>query len=505
MKNKLLDKVLVVVILIASILMPVISYSEDNNDYQVKRVVSIVLDDSKSMLTNGQDYYYANYTLQNLIGMMNDTDEMNVVYLSEVDKNNKYEMKDADKRKKYIDNLKHYNKKTDTTNFVAVDTAAEYLKSKKSLYGSDNSYRYYLVVITDGNFENYPDNFTKYLGDLRDNFIGSYFKGIFIGIGDNISSNLKSSVLANQDYHYISSNGKEDIVNAVFTAHDLIYNREIIDEKYLNYGSNNNTISFDAKENVNRVIVLEQNQNAKVKNIEASNGNIDDQIYFECEKTNSPRINSVIVHGKSNLGPLKKGNININFDKPVDKSNNNMRVMVEYTGAEAKDKIITPTQPITPTSPPTQPTTPTPPILPPNPNIEMPNYIFPIFPFILLALLLGYFFKNRLDTKTHGIEKWSGKKRINDSSIIKVHGGSKFVPYAAESGMGADLQIKATNKKDKVIVPQKFLTSDMKLEGESINTERDLTLYENMKLTKLEDGKEITYIYKYYPNEEVDV
>lgn len=668
------------------------SYSE-NKDEKVKRVISFVCDDSFSMLENGQDYYYANYTLQNIVGMMNDTDELNVVYLSDVNKNNMHNMSNVNSRTNYIKELKSYTRQTTKTDFTALDTAVDYLENKKLLYGNDNSYKYYLVVITDGNFDNYPDNFSKYLSDLRDKFIGAYFKGIFIGVGDKISNNFKTSVLANDNYHYISSNGNEDIVNAVFEAHDLIYNRELINENELNYFNSNKSLWFDAKANVNKLIILEQNQNAKVLNVTSGNVEMDNKIAFECDKVNAPILKSVITHTDNKLGPIPKGRVNIDFDNIVNKSYNNARIFVEYTGAEAVDKVVMtttkkttkekddtsdnpiiepeddgedknkpvleseesgtddskpfpnkPKEPVTieptdlidpTTTSRVEPTTiiddpdPSPTIwhFCPCPIVKLLLILFlicllkalydkkqnrniyrtsveynnknyeryrfyenyynrritiliilillmllllllchlfwcrciwyhcftkcwwwpsgcgcarhistqtispitstssiplatisqvpgptpipitniPIVPFIILGILAGYLFKNRFDTKYHGFEKWQGKNKLNNNNIISVNSMSKFIPYVSESGMGSDLSIKATNKIDRVIVPKKFLSPNMKLEGEPIDVSRDLILYENMRLMDKVDGKDITYIYRHYPGFETDV
>ena len=702
-----LKKILFCVIIFAIVILTSIYNYGDNNDYKVKRVISFVCDDSFSMLENGQDYYYANYMLQNMVAMMNATDELNVVYLSDVNKNNMHNMSNIESRKNYITELKNYSRQTTKTDFAALETAVDYLKDKKSLYGNDNTYKYYLVVITDGNFDNYPSNFSKYLSDLRDNFVGSYFKGIFIGVGDKISANLKNSVLLNNDYHYISSNGNEDIIKAVFEAHDLIYNRTTLKEEELNYFNNNNSLWFNAPKNINRVIVLEQNQNAKVTEVLSGNTTMDNKIAFECDKMNYPILKSRVTHTEKDDGLLPKGRVDLYFDKPVDKSYGVTRVIVEYTDAESKDNtvkettknteqttesssippvvneesdtgtrelpndqldktkepkdepvsekkedpvlpgphissvghscpcppikvllvlflisllkaihdkkvnrdnynnnyknpnnidhtnvsynqvaynnyrkneeyynkritirsiiiallvllwmlcqlfwcrcnfitcwskcwwaqggcgcstarcsmlttmpvstnepiIIEPTEPTTPTEPtiPTEPTTLTEPTTmptpdPPTPTPPLPK--IPIVPFIVLGLLGGYLFKNRFDTKFHGFEKWDGKTKINDNNIININKVSKFIPYVPESGLGSDLSIKAAKKKDRVVVPKKFLTSDMKLEGEQIDINQDLILYEDMKPTNKVNGKEIIYIYKHYPGFEVDV
>lgn len=677
-------KILYSCLLIFSITIFAIKTFAASDDFEVKRVLSLVYDDSFSMIQNGQDYYYANYTLQNIVGMMNDTDELNVVYLSNENTNNMKNMTNVLSRKNYISELKTYSQYASDTNFDAVRTAADYLKDKKSLYGNDNTYKYYLVVLTDGIFKNAPNDLSKYLSDLRSEFIGGYFKGVFVGIGDNINRSFVKEVLKNDDYYYVESKGNQDIVKAVFEAHDIIYNRDTLKEEDITLVNNNQTLLFTADKNVNRIIVLEQNQNAKVVDITSGTREMDKLIDFRCDKMSKPYLSSVITHTNSSGGPIPKGLIKIDFDGPVSKSYEKTRVLVEYTDAEASDSIVkatsknndedekadttnriideennngpnenngidgnnkldgskellphsfyhgfcicpilrilllifliglikalrdrkrnfdtqnnienseknvykdyyakrirtfsiliilviifiilchifwcrlsmidcakycweflsgcacvkgvpfisrlmpvnthisgSPTVPMTPITPnPIVPNTPNP-VTPNTPKLNIPN--IPKLPLqspnindplsflgllLVFGLILGYLFKNRLDTKNHGFELKDGDNEPINIHAMKVNGVSKFIPYVSESGMVKDLQIKAAKEKDRVIIPQGFLTNDMKCQGENIDTTRDFTLFEDVELTKMVGDKKVTYVYKNYPDKGINV
>ena len=56
--------------------------AENNENKSIKKIVSIVYDDSGSMNNKNEDWAYASYSLQNLIGLMNPQDELSVVKMS---------------------------------------------------------------------------------------------------------------------------------------------------------------------------------------------------------------------------------------------------------------------------------------------------------------------------------------------------------------------------------------------------------------------------------------
>lgn len=650
------------------------AFSYENPENSIKKVISIAYDDSGSMSSNGQDYSYASYGLQNIIGLMNPQDKLNVVKMSDMNKNNTFHIDNYDKRKSELEDVKTYRADGKDTNFQTVRTAVDYLLDMKSVYGEDNNYEYYLVVMTDGQFDNYPSNLTKYLSEIPREFGSSIYNGIFIGIGNNVPSKLEKDVLDAPNNYYVESGNNDEIVNALYVAHDIIYNRTVIPEEDLHYNENNSSLFFDAKDNINRIIVFEQNQQVPVINITTTKVEANEKLMFTGIKKTIPTLDSYVLHASNPLMALPKGRVTLNFLDDIDKSNKRFRVMVEYE-SDANRNILNNNQ-----------SKPRPnndsadeqnnanqngqgkkdgninndgkgnssgttngkgntsgnisgngsvggnisrnsiannggtvngtgiesgkgsasvengviikesldeksidsglgdagkvrsskefygaPIVKGDDTIERDNnkviigddildddgvkiiigpggcgihhYTFglsgcarlpyeiglsgctrcsrnehynvryygnPIWPllytllsllpFLLLLLLLyGYLKKPRFDRKYHDFVVKRGNKVINDGSMIRVKFLSKLPPFYAERGYGSDLFIKASKYKDRVIVPKKYLSSDMKVNNMPITICQDLTLFEDNELTKGIGNEALTYIYRSRP------
>lgn len=687
-----------------------ISFSYVNESNQIKKVISLVYDDSGSMSNNGQDFAYASYGLQNIIGLMNPYDKLNVVKMSDKDRNIPFHIDNYETRKAELESVKSYRATGTDTSFKTVETALEYLYDMKSMHGDDSSYEYYLVVLTDGQFDNYPKNLTEYLSQIPKNFGSSSYNGIFIGIGNNIPSRFEKDVLTAPNNYYVESDNNDEIVNALYVAHDIIYDRTVLREDEYKYDETNSSITFDPTDKINKVIVFEQNQQVAVTDVSTYDVKANEKLVFTGTKSVSPTLDSYIVHTSNELAQLPKEKVTINFLDKVDTSKKNLRVMVEYAGEankklgqsnastddlnsgngngnnsqgnvgsgdsgnvdsnsngggnginsgngigdgtgsgnkneqenstgqsnnnstginenetgkhgladddskvkksttnvepEIEDKSALPndntnsnnrlrnddsdsfTNPndttliglggcacsrcnpypnyygggiglsgctrcslypgyygiglggcactrcvpflpyyqngiYDPTAPypyipgtsgnsgfPYDPNNPNSPNNPNNPNAPYVNpWVYSIYSLILsilpalilLALVYGYLKKPRFDRKEHAFEKYEGKTQLDTGSMIKVNAFSKLVPYMAESGFGSDLAIKAAKKKDRIIIPKKYLTPDMKIENQEIDLTRDLQLFEDTALTKVVDGKVYKYIYRYHP------
>ena len=75
--------------------------AEKSTDKTIKKMVSIVYDDSGSMKDNDK-YAYASYSLQNLVSLFNPQDELNVVKMSDSTKNVPVNMAENSTRSKDI-------------------------------------------------------------------------------------------------------------------------------------------------------------------------------------------------------------------------------------------------------------------------------------------------------------------------------------------------------------------------------------------------------------------
>ena len=602
-----------------------LSYVDETK--QIKKIISIVYDDSGSMSNNGQDYAYASYGLQNIIGLMNPHDKLNIVKMSEKDKPIVFHIDNYDIRKKELEEVKSYQAIGTDTDFRTVETALEYLYDMKSMYGEDSSYEYYLVVITDGQFDNYPKNLTEYLSQIPKKFGSSIYNGIFIGIGENIPARFEKDILSAPNNYYVKSDNNDEIVNALYVAHDIIYDRTVLSENEFTYDENNSMVTFTPSDKVNSVIIFEQNQQVPITDVSTHDVNANEKLIFACAKNVNPKLGSYIIHASNTISEFPKEKIVIVFLDQVDVSKKNFRVMVEYAGKNTrniisldekdsstdqndtdiidndKQKNIVPetddtggaggsggksgtggdtnnklgdsqntkksdefiqgkstttiidlettdaieytdgvisdttiglglfgcsgcsrtgiglggcggcnlnrfgTNTWSPGPFPGPVSGPIIDLMPRTPSTINNPWIYSIYSLILailpmlilLALLYGYLKKPRFDMKEHAFEKYEGKKVVDSGSMIKVNKLSKFIPYAAETGFGNDLAIKAAKKKDRIIIPKKYLTNDMRIENQEIDLAKDLQLFENMELTKVSDDTTCKYVYRYHP------
>lgn len=716
-------------------------FAANNN---VKKIISIAYDDSGSMNNKWQDYSYASFALQNLIALMNDNDKLNVVKMSDLDSNLFFHVDNYDKRKNEIEEVKKYDASAEETTFKIVDNAVDYLYEMKNIYGLDNSYEYYFVLITDGKFQDYPDNMVAYLDNVYNEFKGLSYNAIVVAIGNEVPAKLKRDVVSAKNNYYIECGNNEEIVKGILAAHNIIYDRDIIPNSQISYKNDNSNITFFAEDDIKKIIVFEKDQKIPAIAVKSNNKNTDENLSFNCDKELNPQINTYVSHHsyKSNL--IKKGDVDIEFLDDIDINKQDFTILVEYlngkrtrivgnetdnsknnnnsendkTGGEDnnsdtnekenisdngkgsdsssgkrsgngssngnasgndsdsdngswivsgsdgnsngrsigngsesgdnvtdlfdgskiniypsldkrtnKDLIITdgstdivdinppiipivteseiitdpydpygpylffpwwllllllllilsfifwphicssflrngiddyrnniglriarflhipiilflllllfpylgcsrlvywwggkpilpirpinPIRPITPITPNPRPIIPNPTPLPtpmtPTPiPISPVNFGLNVLPFLILGLILGYIIKPRFDKKWHDIQVKDGNRFIDDGSMIKIKKYSKFIPYMAERGLGYDMPIKACFKKDRIKVDKDFLNKEDLIEGKKIENVNKAYLYDNMKLTKNVNGKNIDYIYRYVPYFEKD-
>lgn len=116
----------------------------------VRKIVSVVYDDSASM--GGQDWAYANYAMQTFCGMMNSEDQLFITYMSGVLYNPLYKPYSADLSsggiQGSVDSIRSHQD-SGSTPYDAVETAMKKLEKTKD---SNPNTQYWLVVITDGYF-----------------------------------------------------------------------------------------------------------------------------------------------------------------------------------------------------------------------------------------------------------------------------------------------------------------------------------------------------------------
>ena len=163
--KRIVSSVLAFIILISSVGMLSITASADS--MYIKKIVSVVYDDSGSMLTDEKienkvispDWIYANYAMQTFCGMLNSEDQLFITYMSSarsvnggdlVCKADKSEITEGEIQKS-VDKIRDHNK-AGATPYAAVEAAVEQLEKVEN---KDPNTQYWLVIITDGGFNDF--------------------------------------------------------------------------------------------------------------------------------------------------------------------------------------------------------------------------------------------------------------------------------------------------------------------------------------------------------------
>lgn len=241
--------------------------------FSVRKIISVVYDDSGSML--GDKWAYANYAMQTFCGMLNSEDELYLTYMSR-SKQSSYTPDDvnltASGIQKSIDIIRTHTDHA-TTPFVAVEKAFDKLLSVKN---TDKNTQYWLVIITDGDFDecNYKpydvkkkfieDNLHRFTGQTMAN--GSYPQVTFMGIGNDVI--LPDEDTFNGIYTYPAESADE-INDVMSKMADKISSRTRLQTGEMKL-LNEKTIQVSSGIPLSNIAVLAQNTPAKV--VSAKNG-----------------------------------------------------------------------------------------------------------------------------------------------------------------------------------------------------------------------------------------
>ena len=306
--------------------------TSDTEEKTIKKVVSIVYDDSMSMDNSNEDWAYASYSLQNLIGLLNPQDELGVVKMSNPTQTVGFDLSTNASRAAGIQTVEGWQAHGGSTPFEAVHTAADWLKAKKSGYADSQSVEFWLVVITDGVFvSGYPDNMPNYLSDLKDAMGNSKYEGVFVAIGNNVPAGVKTDWISVTGNHLITAANSTDIVNAMSEVSGLIIGQggrnanvnitTTVDEKGILFVS-----SFPLK----KFIVYEQNQNVGITSISVNGGAAKTTADFLAEKPGRGTLTSRTIHCESDGEDyIPAGQIAVYFDSPIDTTTNNFKILMD--------------------------------------------------------------------------------------------------------------------------------------------------------------------------------
>ena len=288
----------------------------------IRKIVSVVYDDSGSM--NGDKWAYANYAMQSFCGMLNSDDQLFVTYMSHSQQSANYNPEIIDLSAGGIQSsVDSIRKHTDSgsTPYAAVDTAYKKLKSVKD---SNPNTQYWLVVITDGAFDEHNSmsnnekknalnaNFKKYAGEVMPN--GTSPQITFLGIGGVVAPDENQS---KGIFTYSASNA-DGIIDAMSQMADRISGRTRLqkdDVKMLD----DKTIQVSSSIPLLNIAVFAQGSNAKItKAVYSNETNIPISRKVSLKYPNySDLVGGAFLLGDSQ-SVIGSGTYNITFDQKVD-------------------------------------------------------------------------------------------------------------------------------------------------------------------------------------------
>lgn len=318
--KRVLSALLALVLISSVLLCTPITVSAES--LYIRKIVSVVYDDSGSM--DGDKWAYANYAMQSFCGMLNSDDQLFITYMSHSQQSTNYNPEKIDLSAGGIQgSVDSIRKHTDSgsTPYTAVDTAYNKLKSVKD---SNPNTQYWLVVITDGAFNEHDSmsnnekknvlnsNFKKYAEEVMPN--GTNPQITFLGIGGVVAPDENQG---KGIFTYSASNA-DGIIDAMSKMADRISGRTRLqkdDVKMLD----DKTIQVSSSIPLLNIAVFTQGSNAKVtKAVYSNETNIPISRKVSLNYPNySDLVGGAFLLGDSQ-SVIGSGTYNITFDQKVD-------------------------------------------------------------------------------------------------------------------------------------------------------------------------------------------
>jgi len=242
----------------------------------IKKIVSLVYDDSGSM-KNDNKWAYANYAVQSFCGMLNSEDQLYITYMSRAQLQEGYKPEQIDLSsggiQKSVDAMRNHDEDEDTP-FKSVELAFKKLQETKV---EDENAQYWLVVITDGVF----DEIYRYENDKRKKFLNEKFisyAGIPMPNGSRVQTNFLSigGVVApdnneNLDINTYSVDTADKIIAAMSTMAHKVSGRTRVDSQNIKKISDN-TIEITSSLPLLNIAVLSQKTDSVISKVTSDKG-----------------------------------------------------------------------------------------------------------------------------------------------------------------------------------------------------------------------------------------
>lgn len=262
---------LLAVVMVFSITASVVKPASAESMY-IRKIVSVVYDDSGSM--GGDKWAYANYAMQTFCGMLNSEDQLFVTYMSHSQAYSNYDPEEIDLSaggiQDSVDDIRGHVD-SGSTPFKAVQIAYNKLKSVQD---SNPNTQYWLVVITDGAFDEYGSGasakrtlnqeFQSYTSSVMPN--GTNPQVTFMGIGGVVAPDQNEK----QGIYTFNAQNAGDIVDTMASMADRISGRTRLAKSDIKK-VDDNTIEISSAIPLLNIAVLVQGTNAKITGASYSN------------------------------------------------------------------------------------------------------------------------------------------------------------------------------------------------------------------------------------------
>ena len=296
----------------------------------IRKVVSVVYDDSGSMKEDDwAKWGYASYAMQAFCGMLNSEDQLYITYMSEAEKNPNLDPRRITLTRDGIQN--EVNAIRDRTTSGSTPWQAVEIAYKKLLSVQDNNpnTQYWLVVITDGDFDKFEgmaetkkqgwldEKFAGFAGGVMPN--GTHPQITYLAIGKKIFAPKENTDLGITPYR---ANSATDITDRMGAMADRVSGRTRLTGSDLKK-IDDKTIEVYPSIPLMNIAVIANSTDAVVTGVTRNGEGGTDIVrkalisYPKFEGLNG----SAFLLGKTGGGVIGSGTYRITFDKAVDLKN----------------------------------------------------------------------------------------------------------------------------------------------------------------------------------------
>ena len=321
--KKFIAIALSLVLLCGSVLL-CLSITASAESLYIRKIVSVVYDDSGSM--KGDKAKYANYAMKSFCGMLNSEDQLFITYMNSGKNKTTTEKIDLSSGniQSSVNNIR--DNSYGGTPFGAVEQAYNTLKS---VADSNPNTQYWLVVITDGEFDGLSND-SDSLGNSRE--LDTRFSGYvaskmpngtnpqltFLSIGTKASHPTQNQ---SKGIYVYSAENASGIIKAMSDMADRISGRTRLQKSNISK-IDDKTIQVSSAIPLLNIAAFTQGSNAKLVNVSFNDGV---SIPISRSVSLSYPNDSDLVGGAFLVGDSKKiidaGTYNMTFDKEVDIEN----------------------------------------------------------------------------------------------------------------------------------------------------------------------------------------